>query len=268
MKQLRWALALTITTVIVSCQKENSINEQPTNSSGAQSEIATQAAGTSSTCIAPSGLFVSNVASTTATVNWSAVSGALVYTVEYKPTSSNTWIVATGGTYGLSANLYSLTPNTTYDWRVYTNCSLTEASGYTYSQVTTTGSAPIAGACPGPLDISTNGTMSGAAAMNVNIDVNGTIAPVNDIDYYKFTIYSYGTATVWLTTLPANYDLAVFNSSGTQIGISKNKGSKNESISLIVDAGTYYAKVFPNGNANSATSCYTLKVQTITATGQ
>jgi hypothetical protein len=71
---------------------------------------------------------------------------------------------------------------------------------------------------------------------------------------------------VLLTTLPGNYDLALLNSSGTQIGISKNKGTKNESIALSVTAGTYYAKVYPTGTANSATSCYTLKVQTVTAT--
>src|SRR4030095_15057001 len=81
-----------------------------------------------------------------------------------------------------------------------------------------------------------------------------------------FTISSVGTINVWLTTLPGNYDLAVLNSSGTQIGISKNKGTRNESVSLNVAAGIYYAKVYPAGNANSATSCYTLKVQTITAT--
>ena len=269
MKQLRWMLALTITTVIVSCHKEISNNEQTANSSATQTEIATQAAGTSSTCIAPSGLSTSNVASTTATLNWNAVSGALVYTAEYKATSSSTWIVATGGTYGTSVNLYGLSANTTYDWRVYTNCSLTEASGYSYSQVTTTGSTPtVAGPCPGPLDISTNSTMSGAAAINVLTDVNGTIAPANDVDYYKFTINSYGTIAVWLTNLPANYDLAVFNSAGTQVGISQNKGTKNETVSLVVDAGNYYAKVYPRGNANNATSCYTLRVQTITATGQ
>ena len=108
--------------------------------------------------------------------------------------------------------------------------------------------------------------MSGAAAIGLNTDIRGTIAPVNDIDFYKFTVNTYGTLNVWLTTLPANYDLAVFNSSGVQIGISKNRGSKNESVSLMLQPGTYYAKVFPSGNANSATSCYTLRVQTITAT--
>jgi len=34
----------------------------------------------------------------------------------------------------------------------------------------------------------------------------------------------------------------------------------------MVEAGVYYAKVFPVGNANNATSCYTLKVLPITAT--
>jgi hypothetical protein len=268
MKQFGWMLALAMTTVIASCHKEISTNEQPGNSNTTQSEIATQATSTSGTCIAPGGLSASNIATTTATLNWNAVSGALVYTVQYKPTSSATWIVATSGTYGLSVNLYSLSANTTYDWRVYTNCSLTEASSYSItSQFTTSGSTPpTSSACPGPYDVSTNGTTSGAAAINVNTDVNGTIAPVNDIDHYKFTISSYGTINVWLTSLPANYNLAVFNSSGAQIGISQNKGSKNESVSLIVEPGVYYVRVFPAGNANSATSCYTLRVQTITAT--
>ena len=265
MKQSRWVLALALTTVVLSCHKELSNDGQPVNSSDLQTEIATQ---TMSTCTAPGGLSASNIASTTATLNWNAVSGALVYTVQYKPTSSSTWIVATSGTYGTSVNLYALSANTTYDWRVYTNCSLTEASGYSYAQFTSSGSTPPpVSACPGPYDVSTNGTINGAAAINVLTDVNGTIAPANDIDHYKFTINSYGTIAVWLTNLPANYDLAIFNSSGAQIGISQNKGSKNESISLVVNAGTYYAKVFPRGNANSATSCYTLRVQTITATG-
>jgi hypothetical protein len=267
MKQFGWMLALAMTTVIVSCQKEISTNEQPADSSLTQTEFTTQSTGVSGSCSAPGGLSASNITSTTATVNWNAVNGALVYTVQYKTASSGSWIVATSGTYGLSDNLYGLSPSTTYDWRVYTNCSLTEASTYTSSQFSTTATTtPVVSACPGPYDVSTNGSMSGAAAINVNTDVKGTIAPANDIDHYKFTINSRGTINVWLTTLPGNYDLAVFNGSGTQIGTSKNKGSKNETVSLMVEPGIYYVKVFPAGNANSATSCYTLRVQTITAT--
>jgi len=234
-----------------------------------QTQFTTQASG-SGACSAPGGLSASNIATSTATLNWSPVSGALVYAVEYKPSSSSAWIVATSGTYGTSVNLYSLSAATTYDWRVRTNCSLTESSGYSTSQFSTSGSTslpPPSAGCPGPYDVSTNGAINGAAAISVNADVKGTIASGNDIDHYQFTITSPGTINVWLTTLPANYDLAVLNSSGTQIGISQNNGPKNESIALNVATGYYYAKVFPKGNASSATSCYTLKVQTITATG-
>ena len=230
-----------------------------------QTQFTTQAIGS---CTPPGGLSTSNIASTTATMNWSPVSGVLAYTVEYKAASSGTWLTAASATYSTSYNLYGLSAATTYNWRVYANCSLTEASNYSSTaQFTTSGSTPPpTSACPGPYDISTNGTISGAAAISVNTDVKGTIAPKNDIDHYKFVISTGGTFTVWLTTLPANFDLAVVNSSGTQIGISQNKGNKNESISLSAAAGTYYAKVFPKGTANSSASCYTLRVQTATAT--
>ncbi len=236
------------------------------SSSYAQTQFTSQAIGS---CSAPGGLSTSNIAASTATLNWSSVSGAFSYTVEYKPASSSAWIYATTGTAGTSVNLYSLSAATTYDWRVYSNCSLTEISTYSFGQFSTSGSTPPPpppSSCPGPYDVSTNGTIIGAAPISVNTDVKGTIAPKYDIDHYKFPISSVGTITVWLTTLPGNYDLVVLDNSGTQIGISKNKGSRNESISLTVEAGTYYAKVYPVGTANSATSCYTLKVQTVTAT--
>jgi hypothetical protein len=238
--------------------------------SGASSYTQTQfTTGAIGSCAAPGGLSASNIASTTATLNWSPVSGSFSYSVEYKPVSSSSWIFATAGTAGTSVNLYSLSASTTYDWRIHSTCSVVEGSGYSYAQFTTSGSnppPPPPSGCPGASDVSTNGTMSGAAQINLNTDVKGTIAPVGDIDYYKFTISSAGTFTVWLTTLPGNYDLALFNSNGTQIGISKNKGTRNESISVSVSPGTFYAKVYPTGSANSATSCYTLKVLTITAT--
>lgn len=235
------------------------------NSGYSQTQFTSAAVGS---CSAPGGLFASNIASSTSTLNWGAVTGAISYSVEYKPASSGNWLYATTGTAGLSVNLYSLSANTTYDWRVVANCSLTEVSAYSFGQFTTSGSTnpPPTSPCPGPFDVSTNGTISGAAAISLNTDVKGTIAPKNDVDHYKFTISSVGTINVWLTTLPANYNLVLLNSSGAQIGISQNNGNQNESITLSVAPGVYYAKVIPKGTANSATSCYTLKVQTITAT--
>jgi hypothetical protein len=196
-------------------------------------------------------------------MNWGAVSGAFSYAVQYKPTSSGSWLYATTGTADTYVNLYSLSAGTTYDWRVTASCSLTEVSGYSYGQFTTSGSGsnpPIAPGCPGPDDISTNGTISGAALIPLNSDSKGTISSRNDIDHYMFVISAGGSVTVSLTTLPANYNLAVLNSSGSQIGISQNNGTQSEMITLNLAAGTYYAKVFPKGNVSS-TSCYTLRVQ-------
>jgi hypothetical protein len=234
------------------------------SSSYSQTQFTTGAIGS---CIPPGGLYATNISSTVETVNWSPVSGALSYAVMYKPTSSSSWLYATTGTASTNVTIYSLSPGTSYDWRVVSNCSLYEASEFSVtSQFTTSGTTtPPPSTCPGIYDVSTNGTPSGAAAISLNTDVKGTVAPKNDIDHYKFTVSTGGSITVGLTTLPANYDLAVLNSSGTQIGISKNKSTKNETISLSVAAGTYYAKVFPVGTANNAGSCYTLKVQTGTA---
>ena len=237
-----------------------------------QTQFTTAAMGA---CTAPDGLFTTNITGNTVTMNWSPVNGAAFYNVQYKPTSSGTWANATTATYSTSVNLYSLTAATTYDWRVRTNCSLSESSVYSTAQFSTTGSTPppppppppSSPTCPGPNDVSTNGTIGGAAAISVNADIKGTIAPRSDVDHYQFVISAGGTITVSLTTLPANYDLVVLNSSGAQIGSSQNNGTKNESIPLNVAAGIYYVKVVPKGTANSATSCYTLRVQTGTAIG-
>src|ERR1043165_9088033 len=111
--------------------------------SGASNYTQTQfTTGAIGSCVAPSGLSATNIASTTATLNWGSVNGAISYSVEYKPVSSSSWIYATSATIGLSVNLYSLSANTTYDWRVYSNCSLTEGSGYSFGQFTTSGSNP------------------------------------------------------------------------------------------------------------------------------
>ena len=132
-------------------------------SSYTQTQFTSQAIGS---CSAPGGLSASNIASSTATLNWSSVSGAISYTVQYKPISSGTWIYATTGTNSTFVNLYSLSAATSYDWRVYSNCSLTEISGYSYGQFTSSGSATTA----------TRATATGAE-VNVNPNFAITLFP-------------------------------------------------------------------------------------------
>jgi hypothetical protein len=125
--------------------------------------------------------------------------------------------------------------------------------------------ATVATSCQSALDVSTNGTIAGAAVIPFNTNVTGLINPAGDNDYYKFVITTGGTATITLTTLPADYDLTVVNSAGTQLASSANGSTTSETITRTYTAGTYYARVFGFNNANNASTCYTLKVQLGTA---
>lgn len=333
------------------------------------------------TCNAPGGLASSAITTSSATVSWTAVSGGTSYDVDYKLNSSGTWINAATATASVSVNLGGLTSASLYDWRVRTNCA-SGSSAYTQAQFTTqmaggcgtafepnesTGAAalisagvansaaittstdndyfrivttgtsnnvftlagpsgvdydltiynsggtsigtgtsgtanetvtlnnqpagtyyirvfgyngansatcytitaavtPVSTGCQSSYDVSTNGTSSGAATIPFNTDIKGLISPSGDNDYYKFVITTGGTATITLTTLPADYDLFLYSSNGTtQLASSENGSSNSETITRTYTAGTYYVRVMGYNNANSATVCYTLKVQLGTA---
>ncbi len=215
-----------------------------------------------STCGDAAGLVATAITTSSATIGWNPVGYADNYDVDYMSATDSTWTHVATGTTATSLNLSGLTMSTTYNWRVRSNCSF-GSGNYVMAQFTTLTPPPP---CPGPYDVSTNGTIAGAAQIPLNTSVTGKINVSNDIDYYKFVITTGGTITLTLTTLPANFDLSLHNSAGTQIAISKNTGTTNETINATVAAGTYYAKVFPGGNnIFNATSCYTLKVATGTA---
>lgn len=218
------------------------------------------------TCNTATGLTASAVTASSATVSWTAVSGATNYDVGYKLNSSSTWITAATATTATSVALSGLTASSLYDWRVNANCNgVGLSSGFVQAQFTTA----AVSTCPGPLDVSTNGTAAGAATIPFNTDVKGLISPTGDNDYYKFVITTGGTATITLTTLPFDYDLKLYSSNGTtQLAISQAGGTTSETITRTYTAGTYYAHVYGYNGANSATNCYTLRVQLGTATQQ
>jgi Secretion system C-terminal sorting domain/Bacterial pre-peptidase C-terminal domain/Fibronectin type III domain len=150
----------------------------------------------------------------------------------------------------------------TYYIKVFGYSGANSATCYT---ITATASA-VTG-CASVYDNTTNGTVAGAVSIPLNTNVTGLVNVSGDIDYYKFVITTGGTATITLTTLPADYDLVLYSSNGTtQLAISQNGSTTSETISRTYTAGTYIIKVFGYSTANNATSCYTLKVTTGTAT--
>src|SRR6185436_14797258 len=77
---------------------------------------------TVASCGIPTGLTSSGIATTSATVSWTAVTGAVTYNLQWKPTSSSTWTTVNGIT-TTSSNLTALLAGISYDFQVQTICA-------------------------------------------------------------------------------------------------------------------------------------------------
>jgi hypothetical protein len=136
-------------------------------------------------CATPTGLAASNITTTTATITWTAVSGAASYNLDYKLSSSSTW--STFNTTSTSVNISGMTAATSYDFRVQTVCS---GSSSTYSATIslTTQSDQMCGV-PGNLAVSSI-TASGATV---------SWAAVSNAASYNIQ-YKLSTASTWTST--------------------------------------------------------------------
>lgn len=94
------------------------------NSSGTFSPIhnITTLLSTTVLCAAPSGLFVSNIQTTSVNLNWIAVSGANSYIVNYRKIGKSTWTSKT--TSFTNKTISGLLSNSAYEFKVQTVCSL------------------------------------------------------------------------------------------------------------------------------------------------
>jgi hypothetical protein len=97
-----------------------------------------------SSCGTPTGLSSSGIATTSATVSWSAVSGATTYNLQWRATSSSTWITISGIT-TTSYNLTGLTALTAYQFQVQTVCSAGTSSYSASASFTSTASGGSSG---------------------------------------------------------------------------------------------------------------------------
>jgi hypothetical protein len=203
-------------------------------------------------CNAPTGLATSAITSTTATFSWTAATGASSYNVQYRVVGVSTW--TTGSTTTTSFNVTGLTAATNYEWQVQTVCA-SGSSAFTASATFTSGAA-----CSDVYE--PNESRTAAKTIATNTDITGMISSTTDNDYFKFTTTSPNTnIQITLTNLPADYDVRLYNSSGTQLAISQNTGTTSELIKRnTTTAATYYVRVYGYSGAYSTTSCYKLRV--------
>lgn len=106
-----------------------------------------------------------------------------------------------------------------------------------------------------------NNMVSQAYTINKGTVYNAYIGNSTDVDFYKFNQSSIGYINISLTNLPYDYDLYLYNSSGTLVARSYNSGTSPESISYYArKTGTYYVKVVGYNGAYSTSTAYSLKV--------
>ncbi len=103
--------------------------------------------------------------------------------------------------------------------------------------------------------------MNQAKTIAVNTNILAKLSSSTDQDYFKFN----NTTTnknikIELTTMPADYQVALYNPSGTLVASSLNAGTANESIIYnTTTVGTYKVRVYKAGTAFNASYCYTLR---------
>lgn len=214
------------------------------------------------TCDVPANLSATSITSSSATVSWSAVSGAVSYDVDYKLSSSGTWINAATATTLTSITLSGLDPSAQYDWQVRSNCSSSLSSGYSTSQFTTTAPAPT---CDAPTGLASSAITSSGATVSWSA-VSG--ANSYDVDYAvhnsgSWTNVATGTtstsANITGLTASTNYDWRVrTNCSSVSSGYSTGQ------FSTIADPNTCPDNY--ESNNTSATAATIAANSTITAT--
>jgi len=161
----------------------------------------------SATGALPISLATSNLTGASVTLTWGAVTGATQYTVQYKTSSSGTWITA-GTTVAATYNLSGLVNNTTYNWQVKTDCSGYSATA-NFTTTTTGGGGGTGGGgtCSAPISLNIVAVTASSAVLSWGVVTGAT----------QYTLqYKPNTATAW-TTAGNTYSNS-FNLAGLMAG--------------------------------------------------
>ncbi len=144
-------------------------------------------------CTMPSGLFYSSLTSSSATLNWAAVTGAASYNIRYRKTGTLPWSALSSAS--LSVTALGLTANTNYEYQVQARCSGTDTSGYSSGFYFTT-----------PLSSSAS---SGKIAVYFNNPVDNTVSTGVNAVYLSNCIAD--TIIAYINRAKYSIDIAMYN---------------------------------------------------------
>lgn len=174
----------------------------------------TGSGGGSTPCTAPVGLTNTNLTSSTVTVQWTPVTSATSYTVQFKLSSSSTWTSAgttTSNSYGLSG----LNPGTVYNWRVQSNCATAYSATATFTTASS-GGGTGGGTCAAPVNLSNSNitaysaritwsAVSGATNYTLQIKIgSGNFFTIGTVPVTSVTISGLSASTTYQWQVKAN----------------------------------------------------------------
>ena len=204
-------------------------------------------------CGAITGLSAGSITQTGATISWAAVTGATGYVLQYKPASSTVWTTVNVAT--TSYAITGLTAGTAYNVQVQSVCS---AGNGSFSAINFTTTATTTSCTD---NYESNNSSSAAKTISVNTNITARIGTSTDRDWFRFSNTStQRNIRIDLTNLPADYDVRLYNPSGTQVAISQNSGTTAEAITFNTTiTGTWRIQVYGYNGAFNSTLCYTLR---------
>lgn len=207
------------------------------------------------TCGTPSGLNATGISTTSATLNWGAVSGAVSYNVQYRSVGTTTW--TTASTTATSLAISGLVAGTNYEFQVQAVCS-TLSGSYSSASTFTTAST----SCSDVYE--SNNTRTNSKTIPVNTNISAKISTSTDKDWFTFSTVSGATnIKVVLDLLPSDYDMKLYNSAGTLLTTSQLGGTSAETIIRnTTAASSYFVQVYGYSGSFNNTSCYRLRVNT------
>ena len=204
-------------------------------------------------CGAITGLTAGSITQTGATISWAAVSGATGYVLQYRPSTSTVWTTVNVAT--TSFAITGLTAGTAYNVQVQSVCTAGSGS-FSATNFTTTSAIT---ACTDNYE--SNNTSSAAKTISVNTNITARIGTSTDVDWFRFSNTSSArNIRIDLSGLPADYDVRLYNPSGTQVAISQNSSTTAEAIVYnTTTTGTWRIQVYGYQGAFNSTLCYTLR---------
>lgn len=219
------------------------VNEVEIQKSGGKLRVATYGRGVWESglqnivvpCNAPTGLSAGSITGSSASLSWSAVSGASSYRVEYKLASDTAWTLLQSATTSTTASLTGLSVTTSYNWRVRTNCSSSN-SAWSNASFTT------ASACGDPGSLSAATTTAGAA----NLSWSAVSGAVTYTVEYKTTSSGTWTTVSGITTTSTSLTGLASGSYDWRVGAVCSAGSGN------FVAGTFVVWCASKGSSTTA----------------